>query len=95
MIRNVVLGRLNADADPARLDEALEGMRRLDVDGLLEIRTGRDAGLRDANWDYAITVDLADRDAYRRYDEDAEHNRLRREYFGPLSAEIARCQFEV
>jgi hypothetical protein len=95
MIRNVVLGRLKPDADPALLDEALAGMENLAVDGLLEIRLGRDAGLRPGNWDYAITADLADADAYRRYDEDEEHNRIRREMFAVVSAEIARLQFEL
>jgi hypothetical protein len=95
MIRNVVLGKLNEDADVSRLEEALAAMRGLQIDGMLEIRTGRDAGLRAGNWDYSITADFADADAYRRYDEEDEHNRLRREYFGPLSAEVVRCQFET
>ena len=95
IIRNVVLGRLREDADRARLEEALAAMLNLDVEGLVEIRTGTDAGLRDGNWHYCITVDLTDADAYRRYDEEAEHNRLRREYFGPLSADIVRVQFAI
>jgi hypothetical protein len=95
MIRNVVLGRLNDGADVSRLEEALAAMRRLEIDGMLSIRAGRDAGLRAGNWDYSITADFADADAYRRYDEQDEHNHLRREYFGPLSAEIARCQFVI
>ena len=95
MIRNVVLGRLHPDADPALLAEGLAGVEGLGLDGMVDVRTGRDAGLRPGNWDYAITVDLADVDAYTRYDEDEGHNRLRREVFGPLSAEIVRVQFEV
>ncbi len=95
MIRNVVLGRLVPGADLDRLEEAFDGMRRMQIEGLLALQAGRDAGLRDGNWDYAITADLADAEAYRRYDADEEHNRLRREYFGPLSAEGVRCQFEV
>ena len=95
MIRNVVLGRLAPDADLVRLEEAFAAMRRLQVEGLLGLQTGPDAGLREGNWDYAITADLLDTEAYRRYDADEEHNRIRREYFGPLSAEIVRCQFEV
>lgn len=95
MIRNVVLGRLHDDADLERLDEALEAMRHLQVEGMLAMTTGRDAGLRPGNWSYSIVADFVDAAAYRRYDEEAEHNRLRREYFGPLSGDIARCQFEV
>lgn len=94
MIRNVVLGRLHPDADRQRLAAALQALERLGVDGTIEVRAGLDAGLREGGWDYAITGDFADVEAYRRYDADAEHNRLRREEFGPLSAEIARVQFE-
>ena len=95
MIRNVVLGRLRADADPDRLDEGLAGILSLRIEGMTQVRVGRDAGLRPGNWDYAITADFADAEAYHRYDQDDEHNRLRREFFGPLSAEIARLQFEL
>jgi hypothetical protein len=95
VIRNVVLGRLRPDASPALLDQALAALSGVAVDGLLELRVGRDAGLRAGNWDYAITVDLADADAYRRYDQDDEHDRIRRELLGPLCSEIARVQIAV
>jgi hypothetical protein len=95
VIRNVVVGRLRQDADLARLEEGLSGLRALDIEGLLRLQCGPDAGLRDGNWDYSITADLADEAAYRRYDEDEEHNRLRRECFGPVSEQIVRVQFVV
>jgi hypothetical protein len=93
MIRNVVMGRLRADADLGLLDAGLAGLRALSIEGLLALECGRDAGLRAGNWDYAITADLVDEQAYRRYDEDEEHNRLRREMFGPVSEQIVRVQF--
>lgn len=92
MIRNVVLGRLHPDADRARIAAALRAVEELGVEGTLHVRAGLDAGLREGGWDYAITGDFVDVEAYRRYDLDEEHNRLRREEFGPLSAEIARVQ---
>ena len=95
MIRNVVMGRLRPDADPGLLDRGLAGLRALRVEGMLSLECGRDAGLRDGNWDYAITADFVDADAYRRYDEDEEHNRLRSEAFGPVSEQVARVQFTV
>ena len=94
MIRNVVMGRLAPDADVERLADALDRIQRLGIEGTVDMRVGRDAGLRPGNWDFSITADFTDAEAYRRYDEDEEHNRLRREYFGPLSAEIVRIQFE-
>ena len=95
MIRNVVLGRVRPDVDPALIDEALAGIVALNIPGTVVVRVGRDAGLRPDNWDYVITSDFEDEDAYRRYDQDESHNRLRREVFGPLSAQIARPQFEI
>jgi hypothetical protein len=55
----------------------------------------RDLLLRDGSWDFAITSDFVDVDAYRTYDREAEHNRVRREMFAPLCVEIARVQFEA
>ena len=98
MIRNVVMGRLRPDADLDLLEAGLEGLRALvggRIEGLLSLQCGRDAGLREGNWDFAITADLTDEAAYRRYDEDEEHNRLRRENFGPVSEQIVRVQYVV
>jgi hypothetical protein len=95
MIRNVVLGKLRAGVDPAEIGPALAAIVALDPDGLLECHVGRDLRLRDGSWDFAITSDFVDEQAYRVYDQDAEHNRVRREMFGPLCTEIARVQFEV
>jgi Stress responsive A/B Barrel Domain len=95
MIRNVVMGRLRPDADPGLLDEGLAGLRALRVEGMVSLDCGRDAQLREGNWDYAITADFVDIGAYRRYDDDEEHNRLRREAFGPVSEQIVRVQFTV
>jgi hypothetical protein len=95
VIRNVVLGRLKEGADEASLDAALRGLLLLPMEGLLEMQVGRDARLREGTWDYVITADFTDADAYRRYDTDAEHNRLRSELFDVLSEQIARAQFEI
>lgn len=93
MIRNVVLGRLHPDADTTLLDAGLAALREMRIDGMLRLDCGVDAGLRDGNFDYAVTADLADEAAYRRYDEDSEHNRIRRELLGPVSEQIVRVQF--
>jgi hypothetical protein len=95
VIRNVVIGRLREGADEDLLDEALRGLLLLPLEGLVEMQVGRDAGLREGSWDYVITADFADAEAYRRYDADDELGRLRRELFDVLSEEIARAQFEI
>jgi hypothetical protein len=56
---------------------------------------GTDLGLRDGGWSFAITNDWQDADAYRVYDQDPEHNRLRREIFAPICQDIARVQIQV
>jgi len=102
VIRNVVLGRLRpprdaaqAEADLAALRGGLVALAALPYAGLLSCEVGVDAGLREGGWSFAITSDWADVKSYRAYDEEPEHNRLRREVFGPLCADIARVQFEV
>ena len=46
-------------------------------------------------WLLAITNDWQDADAYRVYDAEEEHNRLRREIFAVICEEIARVQFTI
>ena len=102
MIRNVVLGRLRAAEDPAQqaadaalLQEGLAGIAALRFPGMIAHSVGTDLGLRDAGWSFAITNDWEDADAYHVYDQDSEHNRLRREIFARICQDIARVQFQV
>ncbi len=102
MIRNVVVGRLRQSddsaqqaADAALLQEGLAGIAALKVPGMLAMNVGCDLGLRAGGWSFAITNDWQDADAYRAYDADDEHNRLRREIFAKICQDIARVQIEV
>ena len=95
MIRNVVVGRVRPGTDLSLVQDALDAIVALPVEGLLDVRVGLDAGLRPGAWSFAITSDFVDAEAYRVYDAEAEHNRIRREQFDPVCEEIARVQFEV
>jgi hypothetical protein len=102
MIRNVVVGRLRPSGDPAQqaadaalLQDGLAGIAALSFPGMLAMDVGCDLGLRDGGWSFAITNDWQDEDAYRVYDADEEHNRLRREIFAKICQDIARVQFRV
>ncbi|MGH3153137.1 MAG: Dabb family protein [Streptosporangiaceae bacterium] len=102
MIRNVVVGRLRAaehpaqqEADAALLREGLAGIAALRFPGLVAMNVGLDLGLRDGGWSFAMTNDWQDADAYRVYDTDDEHNRLRREIFAKVCQDIARVQVQV
>jgi hypothetical protein len=96
VIRNVVVGRLRDGVPAEQVERALQALRDLRVDGMeLRLVAGADLGLRPGNAGYAITVDVPDEDAYRRYDLDEEHNRIRRELFAPISESIERAQFRL
>jgi|SRR5450631_672571 hypothetical protein len=94
MIRNVVMVQLTADADLAEVARIQDGFRAMNCPGTVSYTLGDDLGLREGNWSFAIVADFADTDAYRNYDADAEHNRLRR-LLAPMIERIARCQFEL
>lgn len=96
MIRNVVVGRLRPGVSPSEIEPALQALRDLRVAGVeFTLVAGVDLGLRDGGASYALTCDFVDEDAYRAYDADAEHNRIRREMFVPLSEGIERVQFRL
>ena len=95
MIRNVVVGRLKPGADRRDAERALAAIVALAPDGCVDMRVGLDAGLREGNWGFSITADFTDADAYRHYDLEEEHNRIRLEMFAPICEQIVRVQFEV
>ncbi len=95
MIRNIVVGRLKDGVDPADVRRALAAIVSLEPVGLLDVRVGLDARLREESWDFAITSDFVDVAAYQAYDAEAEHNRIRREMFAPLAEQIVRVQFDA
>jgi hypothetical protein len=95
MIRNIVVGRVRPEVPRAHVEEALAAIVALEPEGCLDMRVGVDAGLREGNWSFCITADFTDEDAYRRYDLEEEHNRVRRELFGPICEEIVRVQFRA
>ena len=94
MIRNVVMVKLRDDHDRAAVDAIIEGLAGLDCPGTVAYTVGRDLGLREGGWSMAIVADFVDEAAYRGYDLDAEHNRLRAELHPHVEA-IARVQFDV
>ena len=95
MIRNVVVGRVRPGVPQEQIKRALAAIVALHPPGCLDMRVGVDAGLRPGNWSFSITADFADADAYRAYDAEDEHNRIRQEMFAPISEEIVRIQFEA
>jgi hypothetical protein len=96
MIRNVVVGRLKDGVTPEEIEPALQALRDLKVEGVeFTLVGGVDLGLREGNASYALTCDLVDDDAYRIYDADPEHNRIRGEMIAPLTSSVERVQFQL
>jgi stress responsive alpha/beta barrel protein len=95
MIRNVLVGKLRPGVSPEDIETALDAIMALDPPGCLDMKVGLDAGLREGNWDFTVTADFADVDAYRAYDLDDAHNRIRRELFAPISEDLVRIQIDV
>ena len=94
MIRNVVLAKLTAGYDRAEVEQIQQCLDELNLPGTRDFTIGTDIGLRDGNWDFVIVADFDDVAAYRSYDDDAEHNRLRAR-LAPWIEQIARAQFEI
>ncbi|HEY8643842.1 MAG TPA: Dabb family protein [Candidatus Dormibacteraeota bacterium] len=95
MIRNVVLLKLKAETPPEQVERLVNELQGLQIPGLINISTGTDAGLREGNMDFVIVVDLEDEAAYRIYDEDAEHNRIRRDLVAPITERVERLQYRM
>ena len=95
-IRNVVVGTVREGVSPEEVERALQALRDLRVEGVtMRLVAGQDLGLREGNASYVLTADFDDAPAYRVYDLDDEHNRIRRELFAPISASISRIQFAL
>jgi hypothetical protein len=94
MIRNVVMFKLAGDADRSAVADIQEGLRGLDLPGCGSYTLGDDLGLRDGGWSFAIVADFVDESAYRAYDADPEHNRLRA-LLAPHAESVARVQFSL
>jgi Stress responsive A/B Barrel Domain len=95
MIRNFALLKLKSDTRPDQVNTLIEAMRRLTVPGMSGLTVHRDAALRPGNSDVVIVCDLEDEEAYRRYDSDEEHNRIRSELVAPITERVERIQVRI
>lgn len=95
MIRNVVLMKFKAGTTPEQVQRLVNELQGMQIPGMLNVSTGGDAGLRDGNMDLGLVIDLEDEEAYKIYDQDAEHNRIRRDLVQPILERIERIQYRV
>ncbi len=94
MITHIYVARLKSGTSDAQVVAWLDAIQGLDIEGMLEIQSGPDLGLRGGNWDVAITADFVDAAAWHRYNDDALHNQIRSDHAKPIVEEQQRCQFE-
>jgi hypothetical protein len=94
VIRNMVLVELKPASDLQEVAAIQDGLLALNCPGTLRYMIGTDLGLRPGNWSFALVADFTDADAYRAYDANEEHNRLR-DRMAPFSQNVARIQIEI
>jgi stress responsive alpha/beta barrel protein len=94
LITHIYVARLKPGTSDADVAIWLQAIDALDIEGMLEIRSGSDLDLREANWDVAITADFSDVAAWHRYNDDALHNQIRNEHAKPIVEAQQRVQFE-
>ncbi|HEX6547604.1 MAG TPA: Dabb family protein [Candidatus Dormibacteraeota bacterium] len=95
MIRNVTLIKFKPGTTPEQIDRIENALLAMGVPGTIHLSVGRDAGLREGNMDAAVVSDHEDEEAYRSYDQDPEHNRIRRELVGPVTERVERVQYRI
>ena len=65
------------------------------IDALIGYRFGSDVGITAGAWDYAVVADFTDRAGYETYRDHPAHVEVLTHLTGPVTASIARVQFET
>lgn len=95
MIRNIAMVKLKPDTPPDKVERLITELQGMQIPGMAHVSIGTDAGLREGNHDLVIVVDLDDEAAYQVYDEDPEHNRIRRDLVAPIAERVERIQYRI
>jgi hypothetical protein len=96
MIRHVIMVQFRPGATEEQigiLTTAWDDFRSR-YKGLLGLTFGRDLGLREGNMPLVAVFDFVDEDAFRVFDTDDHHNRVRQE-IAPFVERAERCQFRL
>ncbi len=97
MIRHIALFRFKDDVSTDDIDRLDAGLGSLPgkVPSIRGFTTGRDLGINDETWDYAVVADFDDIDGYRAYHEHPAHVDVVTTLTKPLTADLKRVQFEI
>lgn len=96
MLHHVVLFRWREGVPAGYAETARDELLRYaaTLTGVVSYHCGPNAGYTDGAADFGITAVFDNVDAWRRYDTDDEHNRIRREVFAPWAESRTVIQFE-
>jgi hypothetical protein len=97
MLRHVVMFRWKPETKPAQLESLERALARLPslCPTIRRYRFGRDAGLADGNFDFAVVADFDDAAGWRDYRVNADHQQLIAEHIAPITDSRAALQFEL
>ena len=95
MLRHCVMFRWKPDVDGDHIDKVAAGLDELaGLDVVRAYRHGRDAGLSEGNYDYAVVADFDNAADWQVYRDDAGHREFIADMLGPHITERAAVQFE-
>jgi hypothetical protein len=83
-----------SDAQIDALEQAMAGLPGR-LPQLVHYAYGRDLGMNDGNYDFAVVAECETDDGYLAYRDDPEHQRILRELIGPILASRAAVQYRV
>lgn len=94
-LRHVVCFRFHPGTSPEAIDALAAGLRALpatipEIDAYL---VGPDLGIADTSWDFAVSGDFADADAFATYRAHPDHVAVIAELIEPICAERVAVQF--
>jgi hypothetical protein len=97
MLRHVVLLRWKPGTTPAQLESLERALAAMQshCPTLRAYRYGRDAGLVEGNFSFAIVADCDDAAGFRAYAANAYHQQVIAEQIRPILESRAAAQFEL
>jgi hypothetical protein len=97
MIRHIALFRFKEGISPETIDHIDATLATLPdiIPELIAFASGRDAGITQGSWDYAVVSDLASVEDYRAYATHPDHVDIVKTVVGPHVEQVARVQFAI
>jgi hypothetical protein len=96
-VRHVVLFRFGEGTTDEQVQALADGLDEMPkaVGVMLDYRHGRDLGINEASYDYAVVGDFATTDDYLAYRDHPDHRALIRDLVTPIVAERFSVQFSL